>query len=320
MPGTATEAMPAKKLRAGIIGGMGPDATVEFYQRVVNKTRTMAGAACDQDHILATIDMSPDIVNRQDAIIHGTDFDLCCEQMRQSGKRLVASGCDFAVCVCNSAHYFASSMEEGLGDVPLLSIVELTADQIMQHLDKNPVAADQPVPKVAILAASGCAHGGVYQKALEKRGIDYFVPDKHIQDTCMKAIYLVKSGDIPAGQKVFDEVLDNIVVDSGVNMVILGCTELPLLVPPAVAGESVPAAAAATTSQGADSESSDDEGDTACPAEPSDFGQWKRHRADVQFFDTVDILADAVVNVCKNFTPLNDVVHKLNNPTVFERR
>ena len=316
----AAAAATAKPLRAGVIGGMGPDATVEFYQRVVNKTRSIAGAKTDQDHIIATIDMSPDVVNRQDAILRGVGLERCREQLRQSGERIVASGCDFAVCVCNTAHFFHADMQEGLGGVPLLSIIGLTADRILRHVRERRPPTESAIasssspsspPKAAILAASGCVQGGLFQEALRRRGIEYLVPSTHIQEMCMRAIYLVKAGDIAAGKAVFDEVLDFVVVDNAVDMVILGCTELPLLVDTTTTATATTTTTTTTTTDGA--------AEADAEAEAAGFGAWKKRRADggVVFFDTVDILADTVVRVSKGIVPLDEVVESLRNPRRF---
>ena len=256
----------AKVLRAGIIGGMGPDATIEFYQRVIKKTRQMASAPLDQDHALATIDMSCNIPSRQDAILEGTLKDLCGQRLCESAARLRASGCDFAVCVCNSAHHFQADIVRGLQHIPFLSIIDLTVHKIAtDERQQNQSEAST----VAVFAASGCAAAGLYQNALKKKGIEPFVPNEKNQAACMEAIYLAKAGRVGEGRALFEKALDDVIERAKCRSVILGCTELPLLV------------------------------DITDPP--------KKYQR-IKFYDTVDILATAVVSVCKNLVPLESIL------------
>jgi aspartate racemase len=82
---------------------------------------------------------------------------------------------------------------------------------------------------VGILGGKGCMVGRVYQDALEKRGIEYFVLDEARQDKAMEAIYCVKQGKIGEARTTFKPLLD-FMVSQGVKSVILGCTEIPIII------------------------------------------------------------------------------------------
>lgn len=292
----------AHHLRAGIIGGMGPAATLQFYELVLDKTRTIAGALTDQHHISAAIEMNPTIVDRQKAIISGTDIELCGQQLRQSGRRIRDAECDFAVCVCNSAHYFQQDMMRGLGPVRFVSIIESTANRIHKTVEAQALRTEasdgveaahkvRNEAKVGILAASGCVHGQLYQNALDARGIKHEIPDSDTQARCLEAIYLCKSGKMTKGRATFATVLDNMIRSKGVNMLILGCTELPLLMP---LSEEEASKEAAKEALAGETETKADEAKVDVDLEG------------VTFFDANDILADTVVRLCTGDINLDD--------------
>lgn len=190
----------------------------------------------------------------------------CENELRESGARVRAAGCHFAVCVCNTAHFWEREIKQGLGqDIPFISIIDITCDRVEEFLRRS-----NPGGIVGILAASGCVEGRLYQKELNTRGIRHYQPDKNTQASAMHAIYLAKAGRIAEGKQVFAEVLETLQLN-GVNMVILGCTELPLLIPNT---QVVPEAA-------------------------------------VTCFDATDILAETVVDICTHKKELHDFISKL---------
>lgn len=280
---------------------MGPAATLQFYQLVLDKTRQLTSAPTDQDHIQAVIEMNPHIVDRQKAILHGTDAEKCGRQMRESGARVKAGGADFAVCVCNTAHHFQKFMEEGLTEtVPFLSIVDLTVQRIAQTIAlATPVCSESKVANamiVGVLAASGCVASGMYQRALGTEKIQYRVPDQSTQDRLMQAIYMAKSGKLTEGRAALDEVLTTM-LDLGVKVLILGCTELPLLM-------SSPSPMDVCNDGPVCRDVAETKGDVVPAA---------RSLAGVTFFNPNDILADTVVRVCKGMVKLTDVLPKKKN-------
>ncbi|NNC77560.1 MAG: hypothetical protein HKN77_06305, partial [Woeseiaceae bacterium] len=83
---------------AGVLGGLGPVATVDFMQRVIDLTPV----ECEQDHVHMLVDQNPSVPNRQDAIMHGGESPAAA--LAAMALRLQKSGADFLVMPCNTAH------------------------------------------------------------------------------------------------------------------------------------------------------------------------------------------------------------------------
>ena len=109
------------KKSIGIIGGMGPMATVDLYRKIVENT----DAACDNDHIRVYIDSNAAIPDRTAAILRGGPDPV--PQMADSVRKLTACGADCLIMPCNTAHYFLPRLQS-LTPVPFLSMLEAAAD------------------------------------------------------------------------------------------------------------------------------------------------------------------------------------------------
>lgn len=140
-------------------------------------------------------------------------------------RNLVQANADFVVCACNTAHAFQKDIEEGCGDVPFLSMIEVTSDKVALKIDLNGGPR-----KCGVLAGGGCVQAGLYQKSLAARGVEAYIPTQESQDLMQDIIYRIKAGD--KGPEVitdFVSVLKECKEDNGCNQIILGCTELPLI-------------------------------------------------------------------------------------------
>ena len=194
----------------GVLGGMGPDATIDFLSEVVSLTK----AGCDQDHIPMLVDNNTKVPNRQAAILG--DGDDPGPIIGQMGRRLEAAGADFLVMPCNSAHAFLEPLAE-LTTIPLISIIEVTAD------------ACNDCSSVGVLATDGCLEFGGFQQALLDRGVTPVVPDAPDVAELMRLITCIKAGD--KGPEVHQSmgVLAETLVERGAEAIIAGCTEIPLV-------------------------------------------------------------------------------------------
>ena len=108
------------KQAVGVIGGVGPMATVYYMQRVIEMTK----AGCDQEHINMLVFNDCDIPDRT-AFITEKSPDNPLPVMVEDAKRLEAAGCEFVVIPCNTAHYFYDRLNETIS-VPILNMVEET--------------------------------------------------------------------------------------------------------------------------------------------------------------------------------------------------
>ena len=194
----------------GVLGGMGPDATVDFMAKVI----ALTPADKDQDHIHMIVDQNPKVPNRQDAIL--ADGEDPGPVMAEMAQRLEAAGADFLVVPCNSAFGFASVVA-GAVSIPLVSIVDVT------------VEACDCISTVGLLATDGCLQSHVYQNALAAAGIAAELPDKDELADLMALLNSIKAGY--QGESIARDMgaLAAALVGRGAEAIIAGCTEIPLV-------------------------------------------------------------------------------------------
>lgn len=195
----------------GIIGGMGPLATYDLAEKILDNTV----ASCDQDNIPVIIDCNTRIADRTAAILHGGADPR--PEMKKSAKRLEEAGADVLVMACNTAHYFYDSVCEDIS-VPVLHMPRLTAQLLLS----------KGVKKAGVLATDGTCQSGVYGDALEKDGIEPIYPSQEKQKIIMSLIYdYVKAGRMDFSDLDIDAVISEM-KEKGAEILILGCTELPV--------------------------------------------------------------------------------------------
>lgn len=196
--------------RIGVFGGMGPQATVDFLDKLVRLTP----ATRDQDHLPVIVASLPHIHDRSRAIL-GTGRDPL--PMLLSGiDFLNTTGVGVIAIPCNSSHHWYTQMSERSA-VPILHIAQACV-----------AAMAKPDGKVAVLATRGALASGFYQRALAERGIDYLVPAPDTAqvevDGCIREI---KAGNMDAGGAHLAAALADARAQ-GASAVIMGCTEIPI--------------------------------------------------------------------------------------------
>ena len=141
------------KKTIGIIGGMGPMATVDLMKKVILAT----DAREDQEHIPILVDNNTNIPDRTAAILGEGEDPL--PELLKSADRLTAGGADFLIMGCNTAHYFLPLMMPNLR-IPVINMIEETAA----------FCAREGYKRVGLLASAGTCKSGIYQRALERAG------------------------------------------------------------------------------------------------------------------------------------------------------
>jgi len=202
-----------RKPRIGILGGMGPAATILLQQRVLDAVQ----ADTDQDHIPLVIDMNPQVPSRIDFLIRktGRDPGPVLEQMAQ---RVQALGVDAIAMPCCTAHHFAPSITSATS-LPFLNMVELTADAIAQALPR--------ASWVGILASPANEHTGLFDKALGRHGLVPLYPKPN--DRVLACIEHIKSNGVDSSViSTMQGVADKLIAD-GVDCLLIGCSEFSLL-------------------------------------------------------------------------------------------
>ncbi len=194
----------------GVLGGMGPEATVDFMAKVI----ALTPGDKDQDHIHMLVDHNPTVPNRQEAILgDGEDPGPALADM---ARRLEAAGADFLVIPCNTAYVFEQAIIDAV-DIPLISIIDVTIDAIPDDCGK-----------VGLLATNGCLQAGVYQRGLEDRQLTPLEPTADEMEQLMGAVNAIKAGNADAATGATLLALAQALVERGAGAIIAGCTEIPL--------------------------------------------------------------------------------------------
>lgn len=208
------EAIAPRTLRTvGVLGGMGPSATVDFLSKLIAATP----AARDQDHIPLVIRNVPQIPDRSAAILAGLDGPL--EPMRLGLDALEAAGAEVLAIPCNTAHHWYDALASGRR-TPILHIVDAVRRRLPSH------------GRIGLMATRGTLHGRVYERRIGAEGARMLLPDEVDQQLIDEAIAAVKSGR--DGARAAASVVRRLAAQGAVR-VVLACTELPV----ALAGEAV---------------------------------------------------------------------------------
>ncbi|MBR8456500.1 aspartate/glutamate racemase family protein [Burkholderia dolosa] len=193
----------------GVLGGMGPLATVDFMHRVIRLTR----ARCDQDHLpmlVANLTRMPD---RSRAITDGDTDPL--PALLDGIDLLNRSGVDLIAIPCNTAHHWYAPLR-ARSAAPILHIVDTAV-----------AALPAGVRRVAVLATGGTLASGLYQSALRARGIEPVMPGATAQRDIAACIAAVKAGRVDAAGRQLSRALA-MLVRRDVDVAVMGCTEIPI--------------------------------------------------------------------------------------------
>jgi aspartate racemase len=207
--------------RIGILGGMSPESTVAYYEYI---TRTYTERFGDYGY--------PEILIYSVSFQEYVDWpnldrwDLVAKGLSQAGQKLIAAGADLILIATNTMHLVFDEVQARV-EVPMLSLLDATAEAIMAR----------GFHTVGLLGTRFTMEKGFYQDALARQGISTLVPTADDREYVHRVIY----EELVAGQ-IHDESRAGYVaiirklVERGAEGVILGCTEIPLLVNEASAG------------------------------------------------------------------------------------
>ena len=212
----------------GILGGMGPLATADLFQKITLHT----AASCDQDHPRVCIDSNTNISDRTAALLHGGAVglvelvvlagdrfigDFPVPEMVKSAQRLESIGADLLIMPCNTAHNFYDAVASSVS-IPVLHMIAITRDALKSR----------GVKCAGLLATDGTVQTGIYQRTFEGSGVELITPDNtEDQSAVMDIIYNgVKAGDLTHDVTAFRAACEHLLA-RGAEVLILGCTELP---------------------------------------------------------------------------------------------
>lgn len=216
----------------GVLGGMGPLATVDFMRKMIESTP----ADADQDHVPVVVSCIPQVPDRTAAFRGEGESPLGA--MVGSGRRLLAAGVGLVVIPCNTAHLWFDDVQEALG-LPMLHLVDAAMDEALASV------ADEG--KVGLLATDATLASGLYsnRRHPDGRKVAWLLPTAgEMLGLVMPGIAAVKAGQLGSGAGLLGKAAQALRI-RGADALVLGCTEIPLVLDSASAGLPVVDATAA---------------------------------------------------------------------------
>jgi len=199
----------------GIIGGMGPEATVDFMRRLIAATP----AQDDKDHLHILVDNNPKIPSRIAALIEGTGENptpvLC-----GMAKGLEAQGADFLVMPCNTAHYYLPAIARSVR-IPVLDMVELSISRLL--------AAPAKPRRIGMLASPAVRMVGLYRERMEQAGLQPLFAEQARENELLDIIKTVKAGQLSDKHRQDYVKITRHLADLGAEALLIACTELSVI-------------------------------------------------------------------------------------------
>lgn len=202
-----------KPFLLGILGGMGPLATVDVMHKLIAATP----AVIDQQHLPMVVWNVPQIADRQRALAGQGPSPL--PQLLHGIRQLNQAGASHIVIACNTAHHWYADLAAH-SRAPILHIADVTVDAI--------AAAEAPPHTVGIIATAGTLNAGWFQRRLTARGIGAALPTKEeIERWFVPGCYAVKRGALAEGGRLLEQQA-RALLERGAEPLILACTEVPM--------------------------------------------------------------------------------------------
>lgn len=201
--------------KIGIIGGLTPESTITYYQRITRSYTERFGDYGYPEIIIYSVSFQP-YVDWPNA----GRWDLVAEGLADAARKLEAAGADFLVIATNTMHIVQDAVRAAV-NLPLLSMLDVTASAINEA----------GIKRVALLGTRFTMEHGFYQEALKAAGITTLVPEKADRDEINRVIYeeLARGEIRDSSRERYKSIIDSLSA-GGAEGVILGCTEIPLLI------------------------------------------------------------------------------------------
>ncbi len=202
----------------GLIGGMSWESSAEYYRIINQMVRARLGGLRSARCLMWSFDFG-----EIEALQHAGRWDDAAAEMIAAAQRLERGGADFVVICTNTMHRMADQVQAAIG-LPLLHIADPTAKRIK----------DAGLGKVGLLGTAFTMEQDFYKGRLaDRHGLEVIVPDDVDRALIHRVIYeeLVQGRAEPSSRQAYREVIARL-VDRGAEAVILGCTEIMLLVGP----------------------------------------------------------------------------------------
>jgi aspartate racemase len=204
----------------GVIGGMGPEATVEFMRRLIAATP----AADDADHLHVIVDNNPKVPSRIKALIDGNGEDPT-PVLVEMAQKLETAGADFLTVPCNTAHFYLPAIRQAVC-IPVLDVVDATIAKLR--------ALETKSTRIGLLASPAVRLVGLFATRLAHAGYGVMFPGEANESKLFAIIRSIKAGKaLPLMQHDYDAIARGL-IEGGADALLVACTELSLLPIPQV--------------------------------------------------------------------------------------
>ncbi len=203
------------KKTVGILGGMGPQASIKLYEQIIEKSSTdhQAKRGSDFPHLLISNLPIPDLIQND------KDLSTAVEMLSTEAKNLQQAGADFLVMACNTMHLFQAQITKNL-HIPFHSLIDHVIEEILKR----------KIKKIGLLGSTTTVNSGLYSEPLKQLGVQVITPHSQQQE---QLAYIIKKIIAKSLTKNDHQVLKNIMKnlhEQDVQTILLGCTELPLVI------------------------------------------------------------------------------------------
>ena len=203
--------------RIGILGGMTAESTVSYYVHIFKRYEELHGDLAYPEMVIYDVSFQ-----RFSDWMGVEDWDSIEEALLEGLGRLKAAGADFAVIATNTMHILFDRLE-ARASIPLISIVDATAEAVKA----------EGLDTIGLLGTKFTMEKPFYVEGLKRHGIEALVPGKKERDDINKVVFeeLTFGRLLDASRERYLEIIDSL-IERGAEGIVLGCTEIPLLVTP----------------------------------------------------------------------------------------
>lgn len=201
--------------KIGLIGGLGPEATLDYYKRIIDAFKSGNKDFNNPDIIVYSVNMSMLM-----AYMKVKDYDRATDYLSEKINALARSGAEFAAISANTPHYMFETIK-AKSSLPLISIVEATCE----------VCVSNGIKRAGLIGTGYTMDAPFYPEVFRKQGIEIIVPDKDdrlfIHHKLFTEIELGVFTD--ETRQAFIRIIEKMIKEQQIDSLILGCTEFPLL-------------------------------------------------------------------------------------------
>lgn len=199
----------------GIIGGLGPEATVDYYNLLIDSFKDDSGSLNYPEIIIYSVNMSEFL-----GLMREKKYDSAARKVADKAEALKRAGADFAAITANTPHMLFDQIT-GLSPLPLISIVEATCEECMK----------MGVKRAGLMGTGFTMNATFYQDVFKKHGLEVLVPEASDRELINHKLFT----EIELGifrdetRQILAGIIEKMVSEQKIDSIILGCTELPLI-------------------------------------------------------------------------------------------